>query len=156
VWAFAAYPVQHAVSGTALRLASRLHPASVDGEIFVQDGDRIPGVPAHSGKAGVSVKLTGRLDIAADLQARTSQFLRSDEANLLPPVPGFAVMNVRGSYRLTNRLAAVADAHNLFDRRFYTFGVLGDPALLETGGDDARFYSPGAPRAFRAGVEVRF
>jgi hypothetical protein len=45
---------------------------------------------------------------------------------------------------------------NLFDGQYSTFGVLGDASLIDDDFEQARFYSPGAPRAGWIGVEVRF
>jgi outer membrane receptor protein involved in Fe transport len=158
--AFAAYTLQHATFGADLRIASRFHPEAVDAEVEVEDGDRLPGVPVHSAKAGVTAAVGGRLTLGVNVRAQSGQFLRGDEPNLLPELPGFAAVNALARARITRRIAAVAEAHNLFDGRFYTFGALGDaePVLpvLNEGFDDPRFYSPSAPRAVWAGLEIRF
>jgi outer membrane receptor protein involved in Fe transport len=155
--AFAAYTLQRATFGADLRLASPFHPFAELTEIQVPAGSRLPGVPTHSGKFGVTVFATSGLAVAVNARVQSSQPLRGDEANLLAPLPGFAVVNAQARQRLTRRLTAVLSVHNLFDARHHTFGVLGDAELLgEEFEDEPRFYSPGAPRGAWAGIEVRF
>jgi iron complex outermembrane receptor protein len=157
VSAFASYTLLRATFGTDLRIASRFHPLADDGDILVRSGDRLPGVPAHSAKLGVTAAVTSGLQFRLTARARSGQPIRGDEANLLPPLPGFAVVNAQVRQRITRRLAAIAQLQNLFDTDYATFGVLGDAALLgEAFESDPRFDSPGAPRAGWIGVEVRF
>jgi outer membrane receptor protein involved in Fe transport len=157
VSAFATYTWQRAVFDTPLTLASRFHPHAEQAEIHVRPGSRLPGVPAHVAKLGVSASLRAGLSITAAVRGQSSQFLRGDEANLLDPVPAFAVVDAQARQRLTRRLTAVVRVDNLFGARYETFGVLGDPGLLgDEFEDDARFYSPGAPTGAWVGAEVRF
>jgi iron complex outermembrane recepter protein len=156
VRAFAGYGWQRATFGTPLRVASPHHPLAVAGEIAVAPGDRLPGVPAHAAKAGVSVAFSDALEAGLNARAQSAQFLRGDEANLQPPLPGFVVVDARLRRQITSRLALVAHAQNLLDARFYTFGMLGDGALPGRPTDDPRFFSPGAPRAGWIGVTLGF
>ncbi|MBI3050773.1 MAG: TonB-dependent receptor [Acidobacteria bacterium] len=153
--AVAAYTWQRATFGTNLRIASRFHPAAERAEIVVAAGDRLPGVPAHAAKLALAATLTDRLGVGVNVRAQSGHVLRGDEANLLPPVPGHVILTAHARRRLTDRLAAVVQAQNLLDARFYTFGVLGDPSPV-TDDDDPRFLSPGAPRAIWGGIEVQF
>jgi outer membrane receptor protein involved in Fe transport len=153
--ASAAYAWQRATFGVPLRIASRFHPAAERAEIAVAAGDRLPGVPGHTGKLTVSATLTDRLSLGAGLRAQSSQFLRGDEANLIEPAPGFLVVNAHARRLLTTRLSAVVHAQNLLDARYYTFGVLGDPSPVADD-DDPRLLSPSAPRAVWGGVEIQF
>jgi outer membrane receptor protein involved in Fe transport len=152
---FATYTLQRAVYGADLRLTSPQHPDAVGNEIFVGEGSRLPGVPVHSGKAGLTAKVNSRLQLGLDVRAQSGQFFRGDEANLLAMVPGFGVVNARARRQLTSQVSVLIEAQNVFDARFYTFGGLGDAELVGED-DDPRFFSPGAPRAVWAGVEVRF
>jgi outer membrane receptor protein involved in Fe transport len=157
VSAFASYTFQRATFGTDLVLASPRHPLNVDAEIAVAEGDRLPGVPEHSGKAGVAVRLTGRLDVGLDVRAQSSQYFRGDEANLLDPVDRFGIVNVRARHRITNALTALFEANNIFDATYHTFGILGEAdEVLGDEYEDPRFLSPGAPRAAWGGLEIRF
>jgi iron complex outermembrane receptor protein len=153
--ATAAYSWQRATFGVPLHIASRFHPEAHRGEIAVASGDRLPGVPAHSGKLAVTAAITDRLALGASVRAQSGQFLRGDEANLLDSAPGFLVFNAQARRHLTDRLHLIVQAQNMLDARYYTFGVLGDPSLV-TDDDDPHFLSPGAPRAIWGGVEVEF
>jgi outer membrane receptor protein involved in Fe transport len=163
--AFATYTLQRAVFGTDLRIASPLHPDADGGAIDVQSGDRLPGVPMHSAKFGAmwsdaSGPASGgpwirRLAVGFDVVTQTGTFVRGDEANLLSEVPGFVVTNVHGRFRFAPRVSAIAQVSNLFNRRFSTFGTLGDASILGPGAG-VRFESPGEPRGAWAGIEVGF
>ncbi len=152
---FAAYSAQQATFGTPLNVASPNHPGAQFGEIAVDSSDRLPGVPVHGAKAGLSVTATERLNVGVHMRTQSGVVFRGDEANLLSPVPGFTVLNAQARYRLAKQVVVVLDAQNIFDADYYTFGVLGDASLL--GSEvDGRFYSPGAPRAAWVGLELRF
>jgi outer membrane receptor protein involved in Fe transport len=151
---FASYTVQRATFGADLRIASRNHPLATGGEIAVDDGDRLPNVPAHLGKAGFAAQVSARVTVGATMRAQSSQYFRGDEANLLAGTPGYAVVDARAHVRLAQRIAVVGEAQNLFNRRYATFGVLGNASLI--GSADPRFHAPGTPRGAWLGVEVRF
>lgn len=152
----AAYTYLRATLETPLTLSSPNHPEEVDGEITVRPGDSIPSVPRHNFKADLSVTL-GQGTIGASLSSTSSQFLRGDEANLLPPVDSSAIVNLSGSYALHRRARLVARLTNLFNARYATFGLLGEAdEVLGDRFDDARFLSPGSPRAGWVGVELSF
>jgi len=156
VSAFAAYSLQRATFGSNLRVASRFHPDAVANEIAVNAGDRLPGVPAQTAKLGLTLMLK-RLAAGIHVRAQSGQFLRGDEANLLAPVPGFSVVNAHARCTVTKRVTAVAQAENVLNARFQTFGILGTTeGVLGDEFDDVRFYSPGGRRAAWAGLEVRF
>jgi iron complex outermembrane recepter protein len=154
--AFATYTLQRAVFGTDLVIASQFHPLAVDSEIPVAEGSSLPGIPRHSGKFGLAARLGARLDTGFTVRAQSGQYLRGDEGNFLVPSPGFAVVDAHGRYRFSEKLSFVAQVTNVFDSRYYTFGVLGDGSLIHDDLDKTRFYSPGAPRAAWIGAEVTF
>ena len=77
--------------GTGLGLAiSREIVHWHGGEIEVQAGSRIPGVPQHNVKLNLTSTM-GRVTFGGNLLTTSSQYLRGDEANLLPTVDGFAI-----------------------------------------------------------------
>ena len=154
--AFATYTLQRAVFGTDLVIASQFHPLAIDSEIPVAEGSSLPGIPRHSGKFGLAARLARRLDAGFTVRAQSGQYLRGDEANFLVPSPGFTIADAHGRYRLNEKLSFVGQVTNLFDSRYYTFGVLGDATLIDDDLEQARFYSPGAPRGAWVGAEVRF
>ena len=155
--AFATYAMQKATFGTDLRIASRFHPEAVDVAIAVTQGDRLPGVPVHSAKFGITGTVRDRLALGLNLRAQSGQFLRGDEANLLTPIPGFMIANVQARQRIVGPATAIVEVQNIFDANYYTFGVLGDAApVLGDDFDNPRFYAPGSPRAAWIGLEVQF
>jgi outer membrane receptor protein involved in Fe transport len=155
--AFATYTAQRAVFGTDLVIASPFHPNAEGREITVGEGARLPGVPAHSAKVGVSGLVTPRLQVGVTVRAQSEQYFRGDEANMLDRLPGFAIVDADVRQRLTDRVAVVGRVHNLFDTDYATFGILGDAELLgEEFEDDPRFTSPGAGLGAWIGIDVRF
>jgi len=152
----AAYSYLQARFQTPLTLSSPHHPGADDGEIAIEAGDAIPSVPAHNLKLNVSSTIR-RATVGANLLATSRQFLRGDEANLLPALEGAAVVNLTGSYAVSRRVRLFARVANLFDRQYATFGLLGEAGeVLGDDYQDPRFLSPAAPRAAWVGVELFF
>jgi outer membrane receptor protein involved in Fe transport len=148
------YTVLRATFESPLVLSSPNHPEAVDDEIAVEAGDTIPGVPRHHLRSALSANV-GMLSLGASVIAGSSHYYRGDEANLLDPVSGFAVVNVTGRYSIGPRLAIIGRVSNLFDRRYATFGLLGEAdEVLGDDFEDPQFQSPGAPRAAWIGVKV--
>ena len=140
----------------SLTLSSPNHPDAEDGEIAVPAGTRIPGVPQHNFKLNLSSTI-GRLSIGGNLLVESGQSLRGDEANLLPAVEGFSVVNLNASYTLARHVALTAWVANVFDSEYSTFGLLGEASgVLGEEYDDPRFLSPGAPRAAWVGLQFSF
>jgi outer membrane receptor protein involved in Fe transport len=134
------------------------HPeADADGRIDVPEGARLPGVPRHLGKATVTWLWANRLALAANVVAQGNQVRRADEANLLDPVPGFVIVDLRASYDVSAAVSVFAKVSNLFDTRYSTFSVLGDArTVLGPAYDNPRFNGPGAPRAAWLGLALRY
>jgi outer membrane receptor protein involved in Fe transport len=89
--------------------------------------------------------------------AQSGQVRRGDEANLLDPVPGYVVADLRGSYDLSAAVSVFLKVSNVFDTRYSTFSVLGDPStVLGPAYDNPRFNGPGAPRAAWLGLALRY
>ena len=117
-------------------------------------GDRLPLLPKQTFKAGVDLPV-GAARIAADLLYESARYLQGDEANLLKPLPGFFRLDLDLTHPLGRHLAGFLQVENLLNRRYATFGLLGDPAdVLGDDVTDPRFLSPGDPRTFRLGVRL--
>jgi len=80
--------------------------------------------------------------------------MRTDEANLLPQVPGYAVFNLRAVYTFNDHFSLFGRIDNVFDRKYYTFGILGEPDQVFPDFEDPRFLSPAQPRAAWVGFRV--
>ena len=117
------------------------------GLILVQAGNRLPGLPRDTLKLGADFALTQALTVGGDILYNGAQYLRGDEANLLPPLGGFTILNLRASWRLGGRFSTYVRLQNVFDRRYSDFGVVGNPATVLPQFTDPRLISPGAPRA---------
>jgi outer membrane receptor protein involved in Fe transport len=149
------YTLLDATFQTPFTAPSALHPDAVDGLIEVRAGAHIPSVPRHVVKLGVSLASALGLSGGVNLVANSSQYVRGDEANLLAPVPGYAVVNARIAYRVGSHASVFALVNNLFDAGYSTFGVLGDATdVLGPTYDSPRFLGVGAPRAAWLGVDL--
>jgi iron complex outermembrane recepter protein len=132
------------------------HPFANDGgEIEVEKGDRIPGIPEHTLKLGTSVAITPRMRLGGEIIYNSGRFLRGDEANLLDETNDFAVVNLRGEFNLSDRVSLFAKVENLFDTEYETFGLLGEAdEILGPDFDDPRFLGPGPARGAWVGIRV--
>ena len=131
------------------------HPdADASGLIFVRRGDRIPGLPRWSAKTGTDFEWTPKLGVGGDIVVNAGQFLRGDEANLLPKTGGYVVVNLRANWAFDAHASVFARIENVFDRRYVTFGTLGDASGIFAGVDDPRFLGPAPPRAGWIGLRL--
>jgi iron complex outermembrane receptor protein len=142
---------------TAFSAQSANHPDAVAGAINVPAGARLPGAPRHIGKATLTWIWADKLSLGAQAIANSSQFRRGDEANLLDPVAGYVVVDLRAAYDVAPPVSLFVKVSNVFDARYSTFGVLGDAtAVLGPTSNNPRFDGPSAPRAAWAGLALRY
>ncbi len=156
---YAAYSLVDATFQSALTLPSPSNPyADANGTIAVRPGDRLPGIPLHQFKLGGDYRITPNWTVGAMLVVMSSQYYRGDESNQNPPLPGYAVVNLHGAYRVSDNFELFATIQNVFDAHYATFGQYGDPtgigapgvpagATTNGPGVDNRFQSPAAPIA---------
>ncbi|MDR1968051.1 MAG: TonB-dependent receptor [Burkholderiaceae bacterium] len=142
--------------------------ADADGHITIRKGDTIPLVPHHIVKVFASYRVNERLVIGGDVLALSSSYARGNENNQHQPdgslflgsgkVAGYALLNLRASFKINRRWTLFARVNNVFDRRYATAGQLGTSPFSPSTGDyvtDGRrstsigetFLSPGAPRS---------
>jgi len=135
------------------------HPfANDDGEVLVESGDRIPGIPDHQFKFSGDYTLPWNLRVGLEVIYNAGQYLRGDESNQLGEIDGYAVVNLRGSYRIDDRFELFARVTNLFDNDYENFGLLGEePAEILPGLADQSpvFLGAGAPLGGWVGLRVR-
>lgn len=149
------YAFVNATFQSHLSIASPNNPAAdAGGEIHVEPGDRIPGIPQHTAKIGAGTDLTDDWSVALETIVQSDQYYRGDEANLLGTIPGFAVVNLYSTYRITDWMEAFVEVNNLFDTEYETFGVLGDPTDVFPSFTGTQFVSPGAPIGAWAGLRI--
>jgi len=158
--AYASYTLLRATFETALFLPAAPNPGVAQGaqegaEIPVERGDRMPGIPAHSLKAGVTVHPWPAWAIGVTFNAQSDRAYRGDEGNFIDGVNGYAIAGAFTSYQLLEQLQLFVKAENLFDAEYETFGLLADPSEVLEGTSDPRFQGPGAPFGVWAGVELK-
>ena len=138
-----------------------------NGNIQVNVGDELPLIPKSRVKLGADVKVLQDWSVGGTLSYIGPSFYRGDEDNLNSELPGYTVASLRTSYQFGKHLQVFANIQNLFDRRYSTFGILGDPTGVGAPGVpadgvlgdpdvDPRFESPAMPRAYFGGVKISF
>lgn len=139
--------------------------ADANGDIQVQAGDRIPAIPRHNFKVRGEYAFTPAIVLGANLVYASSQFARGDENNqdINGAVPAYTVVNLDGHWNITDQLQLFGTITNLFDRKYETFGILGENFFRGPGftydqaaAGPEQFRSPGAPRGIWIGVRYAF
>jgi iron complex outermembrane receptor protein len=134
--------------------------ADANGNITINSGAHMPGVPAHQGKLGLTYHITDQWTIGAVAIAQSSQYLFGDEANLTPQLPGFVTVNLSTSYQITTHIQLFAAAENVTDAKYYTFGTFSPTTTVSLSqapnATNPRSYSPAAPVGAFGGIRVTF
>jgi iron complex outermembrane receptor protein len=166
--AYAQYSYIDATFRSPLVLASPSHPfQDDDGNIQVVPGDRLPLIPLNRVKLGGDYWVLPNWSVGASASFVGASFYRGDESNQLPELPSYTVFSLRTALKLAKQVELFANVQNLFDKRYSTLGILGDPTGVNapgvpTGVDasdpsvDSRFQSPGMPRAYFGGIRFTF
>ena len=159
--AWAGYTYTNATFQSGFVESSPENPgADVNGNIQVQPGNRLPGVPAHMLKLGLEYKVTDAWTVGATAVAASNQYLFGDEANLTKPLPGYFVLNLNTQYQVTPNLQLFGLVQNVLDSRYYLYGTLSPTSsitfLQAPSASNTRSYSIAAPVAGFAGVRVTF
>jgi outer membrane receptor protein involved in Fe transport len=146
--------------------------ADIEGKIDVREGDRLPLIPRHQAKLFVDYRATSALSLGADVVALSSMRVRGNENGQHQPgesngeeylgkgaTSAWAIVNLRGAYRLTPMVSLFTRVNNVFDHRYYSGGQLGERIVNQQGGKEAEevattFFAPGAPRIAWFGVRV--
>ena len=112
-------------------------------------------MPRHRLKLGLDYALTANWTIGGDLIAVGGQYLRGDEANLNPKIPGYSVVNLRTSYAVNQHIEVFGVVQNLFDEKYATFGTFFDPTQIPgLGLAVPRSLTPGAPIGVFVGMRA--
>ena len=127
--------------------------ATEDGAIVVEPGDRLPGIPRHSFKAGVRQGITRAWDVALETIVASSRVFVGDEGNDQPELDGYGVVNLRTAYRFDAGVELFARIDNLFDARYAHGRRAGRARGLPARG--ARRQRPPVRRSRRAAERVR-
>ncbi len=166
--AFANYSFVQATFRSPLVVPSPSNPnQDALGDIQVEPGDRLPGIPEHRLKIGADYKILPEWTVGATVNAVSSFYYVGDESNQLAPIAGYAVVNLHSTYRPMPHLEVFASINNLFNRKYGTWGILSDPTgiggpgipadgVTNGPGVDNRFLSPAAPLEAFGGVRLTF
>jgi iron complex outermembrane recepter protein len=141
--------------------------ANANGDIFVNPGDHIPGIPDYRLKVGSEYQITDAWKLGGDLNVFGSQYLIHDDSNQAPKVPAYWVVNMHTSYEVTKNVELFGLVQNLFNQHYYQAGTFyelggfnnvgGGPNLyanLFSG--DSRSFVPGMPLAIYGGLRATF
>ena len=132
----------------------------------VQPGDLLPSSPLHHARGALGYSRTiGRhfvIDGLADITGVSGQFLRGDEVNQLPEIPGYTVTGLH-AHASWDRYGLQLDIDNLFDRRYYTFGIVAQNSFgpvvgsttLVSNPQIVPFYTPGYARRVTIALTAR-
>ncbi len=158
---YLSYGLVDATFESSLLLPSdeEVNDAATDEGVAVAPGNRLPGIPRHSLKAGVRQDLTDAWDLALEAVVSSSRFFLGDEGNDQIPLEGYGVVNLRSAYRFDNGVELFARIENLLDRKYATSGVLAELEVFlreVPDASDPRFIGPGMPRSAFGGIRVRF
>jgi len=159
--AWFAYSYIDATFQTGFTASSENNPGTdAIGNIQVQPGNHLPGIPSNLWKLGVDYKMTDAWTVGGTGVAASGQFLFGDEANLTPKTPAYFVLNLHTSYQLTPHLQLFGLIENAFNTTYYTFGTFSPtssvPIVQAPGATNTRSYSPAAPIAGTVGIRLKF
>jgi outer membrane receptor protein involved in Fe transport len=150
--------------------------------ITVSKGNKMAGIAKHQFKLRGQLQATPNWTIGTTGVAFSDQYARGNENNQHQAgvgtdgntyagsgkVKGYAVLNLDSRYNFnTSGWQLFAKVNNVFDRKYYTSGLLGENSFNGTGADlnkfatDAEstkemFLAPGAPRAAWVGLRYDF
>jgi len=165
---FANYSFVQATFRSALVVPSPSNPyQDALGDIQVEPGDRLPGIPEQRLKLGADYRILPTWTMGAAVNLVSSAFYVGDESNQLAPIPGYATVNLHSMYKPVAHVEVFASINNLLNRKYGTWGILSDPTgingpgippdgITNGPGVDNRFLSPAAPFEAFGGVRIRF
>ena len=89
--AYVAYSYIDATFQSGFVEAAGNNPAAdANGNITVQPGNRLPGIPTNQVKLGAYYKVTDKWTVGGTAIAASGAFLFGDEANLTPQLPAIS------------------------------------------------------------------
>ena len=134
--------------------------SDANGNIQVQPGNRLPGIPANLVKFGVQYKATEAWTVGATAVAASGQYLFGDEANLTKQLPGYFVLNLNTSYQITPNIQVFGLVQNVLNAKYYVYGTFSPTSSIAfigaPGATNPRSYNIAAPIGGFAGVRVTF
>ena len=142
--------------------------ADSHGNVIVNKGDTIPGVPQNTFKVRLGYEITPAWSVGSNIVTTSSQYARGDENNqdVNGKIPGYTVVNLDTHYMLSKNWKVFANIINVFDQNYSTFGLLGTNEFTGSGNSfsantatwntNDQFRTPATPRAGWAGITYEF
>ena len=164
--AFLNYSLVQATFESALLVPSPSNPyRDANGNIQVEPGDHLPGIPEQRLKLGIDYNMATAFTVGATVNVISSVYYVGDQSNQLAPLAGYTIVSLYSKYRPSPHLELFASVNNLFNRKYASWGILSDPtgvgapgippdAMTNGPGVDNRFQSPAAPLEAFAGVRL--
>ena len=135
--------------------------ANSKGNINVQPGNKIPGIPKNTFKLLLDYAVMPQWDIGTNLLYRSAIFARGDENNQdrNGMIAGYSVVNMFTNYTISRQVQLFARVDNVFNRQYADFGVLGQNFFNGPGHtfdannvSNEQFIAPSAPRGMWIGL----
>ena len=167
-WGYLNYSFVQASFESALVVPSPSNPfRDAVGDIHVEPGDRLPGIPENRLKWGVDFKITSAWSVGATVNVVSGVYYGGDESSRLAPFPGYSLVNLHSTLEPMNHLQLFASINNLLNRKYATWGILSDPTgigapgvpadrVTNGSGVDNRFQSPAPPFEAFIGARLKF
>jgi iron complex outermembrane receptor protein len=139
--------------------------ANASGNIQVQPGDQIPGIPRNNFKLRADWQTTSKLSVGGAISYAGSRFAIGNENNqsVDGSIPGYAVVDLDARYKINKQLQLFGRVNNLFDRNYRTAAILGENFFTGpnftynlAGAQSSLFGTPGAPLGVWVGIKYDF
>lgn len=135
--------------------------ADANGNIVVQPGKQIPGIPRHTLKLRLGHDIDAQWNVGLSAQLNSAIYARGDENNqdANGMISGYGIVNLDTRYRVNSCVELFARINNLLARTYANFGTLGRNVF--TGPNQTfdglnpvseQFLGYGAPRGAWAGL----
>jgi len=139
--------------------------ADAAGNIYVQPGNQIPGIPQNSIKLRLQYDFGTQASLGMNIIYTSSVYALGDQNNqdVNGQVPGYTVVNLDGRYSVAKGWEAFARVTNAFNQKYATTGVLGQNYFTGPGNSfngnnpvNEQFRGPGAPRGMWIGLRYQW
>jgi iron complex outermembrane recepter protein len=139
--------------------------ADVNGDVAVLPGNQLTGIPQQAFKLRADYDVDEKFTVGMNWIAVSGQYPRGDENNqdVNGKIPGYGVINLDARYQVDKQLNFFIKINNLLNKKYYTFGVLGENFFTGPGNTYDRintrpelFVSSAAPIGAWLGVEYKF
>ncbi|WP_294534210.1 TonB-dependent receptor [uncultured Rhodoblastus sp.] len=137
--------------------AAIVNPDTGATSIPITPGTPIAGIPRHHLKAGFEIAFVPQWKFGADWILVSGQRLVGDEIGAITQLGGYGTVNLHTSYQVTKEVQVYALAQNLFNRQYYSSGILMEtPTVTPTPFVNPLSLGAGMPLAVYGGVRISF